>query len=1285
MIEDIKGNQISGDLASLKSMLSSMMQENVTKTETPDANKSKEMGGDQIKKISEMLLKLDKSFNIKEISDSIKHLNQVVSSAQNSQTSVIKETQGSFKNIDSSLSKMFGGFSGMQQAIEKGTSDIASNLAASLENRSKSTGGDTSSFMNKISSSIQGIVKSITKSSSPSASVGTKDIKSLKDAGDQELQESGIRKKNFGLGAKFYEAGLKPGSIHVKNIQQVEYNKRMIDLLQKLNDGQLTGDQFERSLDKLNSTSKAPEKLSDQPQIENLDTGLGKATSKLGKIRNIVSGVAEFANLAAQGFNYLAGSVEKIGDTMGLPNTMVTVFGAEYKNMVDASAGMIKQERLIAIEAKKIAYETQGITRAQEGLQEEMMVTEDTVERTGFARIKFQKQLLEFQRKGIQDQTVLKNIVASQLNIEKQLGMEAGDLGDDFIKLHQEAGFTSVQIGAAAKGMLSVARSSGLTGKELRGAMESSKQILENMKNATTLTAQSIVNVTSVMAEAQKLGVTKDVSTLLEAASSSSSLFFSASEQTKNLLYQAAGSVGRIDELQSGILANSKDGMRDLAKGYRNVFEQVAGVTEKEFLKLDAAAKREINLRFSAQFGKDSGQFLRGLKAMEDGSKTYSEKLKEAEKQIIKNGKIDALQAEKNALAENKIADLQKQASSDVLTSLNEQIKLAGTGPNAMADAMQLFDRELAKSTDMQETLLRLTNKKNISELTQQEKVQALLKHQVEAVNKGLEGAGKGEFKIDASEIETALKSPEGITSITEKISMANEKLLAEQKTTADKALEVEQKLLVVNEGLSKISYEAGKIAEKNLNANDHVATALTAVGASMAANTAALIANTLALGLDFLSNIKDFGGSIKNMFGFGKGGAKAAVDPMMSKLGGGAKSAVDPMMAKLSSFANKTPTLMEKMLSPWKTLEKSGGLISKTIGGVAKKLPLIGGVVDFGMRMASGEGVGKAATGAGGAMAGGAAGLAAGAAIGTLIFPGLGTAVGGFIGSIIGSIGGSEIGSMAYDNIVKPFIGELPKIWEGITGFFSQIPGWLYAVLDTAILTPWKGLFELLGIKDWLYDYIWSPFATFFGGIGSAVLDWLKPIWNAITSVFGSIASWFGSWGSTIWEFLYKGASAVGLGWLLGKGSPPKGATPPTGTPSVNTAASVAGGATAVPASAVAVAASAPVYQATPATGPSGVMTPPQRQAAMATTTSGSAGDMGSYLASIAKSGETEASASQQMIQLMQKMIEVMSSGGTGSARPAYANAPPPRTDNYFKLPTGNFNESSIREVTNL
>ena len=1284
MIEDIKGNQISGDLASLKSMLSSMMQENVTKTETPDANKSKEMGGDQIKKISEMLLKLDKSFNIKEISDSIKHLNQVVSSAQNSQTSVIKETQGSFKNIDSSLSKMFGGFSGMQQAIEKGTSDIASNLAASLENRSKSTGGDTSSFMNKISSSIQGIVKSITKSSSPSASVGTKDIKSLKDAGDQELQESGIRKKNFGLGAKFYEAGLRPGSIHVKNIQQVEYNKRMVDLLQKLNDGKLTGDQFERSLDKLNSTSKAPEKFSNQPQIADLDTGLGKATSKLGKIRNIVSGVAEFASLAAQGFNYLAGSVEKIGDTMGLPNTMVTVFGAEYKNMVDASAGMIKQERLIAIEAKKIAYETQGITRAQEGLQEEMMVTEDTVERTGFARIKFQKQLLEFQRKGIQDQTVLKNIVASQLNIEKQLGMEAGDLGDDFIKLHQEAGFTSVQIGAAAKGMLSVARSSGLTGKELRGAMESSKQILENMKNATTLTAQSIVNVTSVMAEAQKLGVTKDVSTLLEAASSSSSLFFSASEQTKNLLYQAAGSVGRIDELQSGILANSKDGMRDLAKGYRNVFEQVAGVTEKEFLKLDAAAKREINLRFSAQFGKDSGQFLRGLKAMEDGSKTYSEKLKEAEKQIIKNGKIDALQAEKNALAENKIADLQKQASSDVLTSLNEQIKLAGTGPNAMADAMQLFDRELAKSTDMQETLLRLTNKKNISELTQQEKVQALLKHQVEAVNKGLEGAGKGEFKIDASEIETALKSPEGITSITEKISMANEKLLAEQKTTADKALEVEQKLLVVNEGLSKISYEAGKIAEKNLNANDHVATALTAVGASMAANTAALIANTLALGLDFLSNIKDFGGSIKNMFGFGKGGAKAAVDPMMSKLGGGAKAAVDPMMAKLSSFANKTPTLMEKMSSAYSTLGKSGGAISKTIGAVAKKLPLIGGVVDFGMRLASGEGVGKAATGAGGAMAGGLAGAAAGAALGSIV-PGLGTAVGGFIGSIIGSIGGSEIGSMAYDNIVKPFIGELPKIWEGITGFFSQIPGWLYAVLDTAILTPWKGLFELLGIKDWLYDYIWSPFATFFGGIGSAVLDWLKPIWNAITSVFGSIASWFGSWGSTIWEFLYKGASAVGLGWLLGKGSPPKGATPPTGTPSVNTAASVAGGATAVPASAVAVAASAPVYQATPATGPSGVMTPPQRQAAMATTTSGSAGDMGSYLASIAKSGETEASASQQMIQLMQKMIEVMSSGGTGSARPAYANAPPPRTDNYFKLPTGNFNESSIREVTNL
>jgi len=118
---------------------------------------------------------------------------------------------------------------------------------------------------------------------------------------------------------------------------------------------------------------------------------------------------------------------------------------------------------------------------------------------------------------------------------------------------------------------------------------------------------------------------------------------------------------------------------------------------------------------------------------------------------------------------------------------------------------------------------------------------------------------------------------------------------------------------------------------------------------------------------------------------------------------------------------------------------------------------------------------------------------------------------------------------------------------------------------------------------------------------------------------------------------------------------------------------------------SVIAVPAGMSTSMAVPATSPSGIMAPPQRQAAMATATSGTGGDMGSYLSSIAKSGETEASASQQMIQLMQKMIEVLSSGGTSGAKPAYAGAPAPKSDNYFKLPTGNFNESSIREVTNL
>lgn len=84
---------------------------------------------------------------------------------------------------------------------------------------------------------------------------------------------------------------------------------------------------------------------------------------------------------------------------------------------------------------------------------------------------------------------------------------------------------------------------------------------------------------------------------------------------------------------------------------------------------------------------------------------------------------------------------------------------------------------------------------------------------------------------------------------------------------------------------------------------------------------------------------------------------------------------------------------------------------ILKFVRPLTKRLPIIGGLLDFGLSVALGEDPGRAAFKAIGATLVGAVG----AAIGSLAF-----GVGGIIGGIIGGIGGDALGGALYDMIFK-------------------------------------------------------------------------------------------------------------------------------------------------------------------------------------------------------------------------------------------------------------------------
>ena len=107
----------------------------------------------------------------------------------------------------------------------------------------------------------------------------------------------------------------------------------------------------------------------------------------------------------------------------------------------------------------------------------------------------------------------------------------------------------------------------------------------------------------------------------------------------------------------------------------------------------------------------------------------------------------------------------------------------------------------------------------------------------------------------------------------------------------------------------------------------------------------------------------------------------------------------------------------------------------SNFVGNFAKYgVPVLGGIIDFGMQVADGEDVGHAAVKATSHVAIGLGsaeiGKWVGGTVGAVAIPGLGAVPGAIIGAAAGfviGVVGSMIFDVAYDNIVKPFI-ENPK-----------------------------------------------------------------------------------------------------------------------------------------------------------------------------------------------------------------------------------------------------------------
>jgi hypothetical protein len=1399
MIEDSLGRTVDAggmSLPDLKGMLSSLMSGKTTAQPLPESAKTP-----------------DKSAAAKETYNILKQINTNLSQNFSQQKALLDQVVNLVKNSGSGGESKSLGSSIEKFSLSLSEQSAKSNaLSGELNNTTQAmkSYGQNISKLDRTMSSMTGMLRAVMGSAlkqmggGGDGGFGKIASKELADLNKNEKSAAALEKVHGGKLSELATHGLKKGSIFTHDVRMGE----ILNEIRKNNQTHSIGLISKIERDNKNNTLRA--------EYQRLET----RQSSLKIVSGVVDGIGKVMSLVTKAATYAR-------KASGAPSVTEAVMGGHQGSAVEQFGGMMEEQRKITMEARKIAYETQGITGATRELQEEFLVTEETAMRTGVARLDLQKRLLQDQRLGVKDQKTLKDITIATVNAEQQLGMEAGSLGNDFVKLHQEAGFTKGQVAATGKAMQDVAKSSGLSGAELKKAMDSSKGILDNMKNTTTLTVQAIKNVTSVMAEAQKLGVTEDVSKLLTAASSSSQLFLNASDKTKTLLYQAAGAVGRISDLQNGTLLKTRKGMGEMAQGMEKVLSKyveggIAGID-----KMSDEQKNKLSMRLKLAYDMDLGTFERTIKAGMEGAKGYATKLEEINKMANRNGNT-SLDNEIKKSAEIKKQALLQEASGGVVTSFEEALKKAGTGPDSLKKAMESINKELAnEKSDLSDTIKVLGVDKGAGA---EQVIQAALKQNIDGLNKKLADVGLASKQIDKTLIEQATKDPELFRQLQDNATKLEQEALAEEKAQTDPALKAQREMLKLNDAISRSAMNTANYSADILGYQGILA----AAGLEYAAEQVKYL-------IDILSSLGFLWTAITSL-------------PMF-------------LIRGIGGFFTRLGGSISRMIP--------AGL-GTAVSGIAKRIPLIGAAVDFGTRLYKGEGVGKAAAGGVGALAGGAAG----AAIGTAILGPIGTVLGGIVGAFFGS----DIGAWAYDSIIKPIVGVLidfgkkvfglwyDYIWTPQINFFkwmfTGLPklfvnyvwtpfinffGWLGSKIGTLFIdyiwkpyvsfwtwvgtsimrlfmdyiwTPLKNFFGWLGgtaLGGLFMEYIWTPFADFwmwvgttiasmfveniwnpivgfFGWMGTAVgglfmdyfwnpivgfFSWVgsaveglfmdsfwNPIvsafgwvidkvtglftgmWDMVKNAFGGVAEWFGSWGSSIWDFLYKGASTVGLGWLLGKATPAAAAAAPTAT-SMTTAGAVVpkskeqllndakmmNAATQAqlqqrsmvmeaqknieqmrqtdPAKAIEMAKElqkdiernanskspgttrpGPTMpgQATPVTpgGPavsaapsmSGPMVPPYQT--MAATRTGTASvtmnpTVGG-LGDLAKVGQSELEYAKQQVDLLSKILTSLSSGGGGgSATTAPAKTATGGTDNYFKLPTGNFNESSIREVTNL
>jgi len=375
---------------------------------------------------------------------------------------------------------------------------------------------------------------------------------------------------------------------------------------------------------------------------------------------------------------------------------------AKYMSSMEGltGAGTISQ----TYELKQLAFQIGELSGTSKTAAEKLYNFDSSVASTGFATSKYQKNVIDLQKSGIKNLQSALDISKSQLFLEKQLGLESGELQNNFREMKMEFMLSDAAIGNLAINFSKIAKSAGLTGAAMKQAADMTQQTAKKFQEFRGLTPNVLENLQKLSAEAIKNGIQGSMSKLQE---SMQGLNYDLTEGAdtrlialRNRVAQFAGGQEMLAKALNGTLLESSKDMKVFAAGFQENIENMTGHSIEDLDKLTGREKILMNQRIKSITGFSLDEMLKQNKSLKDATKGSSDKLedltaqqKKYQDELNKGG----LSTQRKKFLEDQISDKGDLAGKKTQIKEDQQAKQA----KVFNDALMQFGGDSAKATEV--------------------------------------------------------------------------------------------------------------------------------------------------------------------------------------------------------------------------------------------------------------------------------------------------------------------------------------------------------------------------------------------------------------------------------------------------------------------------------------------------------------------------------------------------------------------------------------------------------